>query len=165
MNPTDIYKLLWNDKRSSDYVMAIGPDAAMRYISPDEGGDSCYIIRVDSPKICKDSPGGFARDDSGVGHWVLLVMTHDCVEFFDSLGFVELCTYGEEMRRFSEKYKCLRVNDVTLDTVNCAEYCLVYSYYRSRGESSEVVVKRLKNLRCSIKRECRRLYGNNTSDA
>lgn len=50
MKTQDIYEMMWNDEKTSDYVMAVAPSKALKYISPDQR-ERCYIINVTHTRI------------------------------------------------------------------------------------------------------------------
>lgn len=102
------------------------------------------------------SGGGGGSHSSG--HWLLLVVSHGCVEVFDTLGLVSVETYGEEMVNFTKRYKCTLVNTELLDTMHCGYYCLLYAYHRSRGYSATEVMTIIKDSRHSVKSECLKTF-------
>lgn len=100
--------------------------------------------------------GGMA---GGVGHWLVLTLTFGEVEIFDSLGKVSPVSYGKEMSDFIEKHSCRMVNDELIDTKNCGYYCLLYVFFRSRGERPRTIVNMLKRLGNErVKKECLNVY-------
>ena len=56
MNTAEIYELLWNDLKTSSYIMAVIPSEALPYVKPDNR-KRCYIVNTMARKKC-DSPLG-----------------------------------------------------------------------------------------------------------
>ena len=98
--------------------------------------------------------GGAAQVTSSrgesTGHWIVLVINPSGNELFDSLGEMNVSTYGGEVEEFVKVNDCHFVNNELLDTKNCAFYCLLFCYYKSLGLASTAVVEKLKKYRLNI---------------
>ena len=144
MNTAEIYELLWNDLKTSSYIMAVIPSEALPYVKPDNR-KRCYIVNTMARKKC-DSPLGTPGALGGLrkGHWLLIVVIHgEVVELFDSLGQDE--TWNGDIMTFINHHGYINVNSHILSSTLCGYYCLTYAYYRARGFEIVEVLDILKN--------------------
>ena len=81
-------------------------------------------------------------------HWIALFKKKNRIDVFDSFG-QSPSAYGIDEFLNRQKLKVV-YNSTTLQSMLtdvCGEYCLYFTYHRSRGESMRTIVKRLKNLK------------------
>ena len=94
-------------------------------------------------------------------HWILFFFKDENnVDFFDSLGN-NLEKYGDEFVEFVNKFALkLHQSKIRIQppkTSLCGHYCLLYSYYRCKGESMNNVLKILSSTE-HVKREIKKYF-------
>jgi hypothetical protein len=149
--------------------MAIIPEAALLYVTPDKT-ERCYIVNVkpnrstpakneeqcETTLPCGDGFLG-VDDDNRVGHWVVLIVGHGkLVEVFDSLGQRKI--WNDQMKTFIKLYgRGQSVNDTAIASTNCGFYCLAYAYYRCRGHDPHFIVNFLHTCQDIVK-HCSKIF-------
>lgn len=183
----ELYENLWMDEITSNYVMAVLPSKALKFIHADRH-ERCYIVNFsEENKVYSRGDGDFSEGDGHVGHWLVLTVhglhattttvTREkeleqernplrrielrdklaVVEIFDSLG--PRNTYNEEITDFISKFGSSVIHSQFLSKRNCGFYTLLYTYYRSRAFTPKVGLEILTKMKESdVSRCCRQLY-------
>ena len=168
MNTTQVYDTIWRDNKTSRYVSAVIPTGALPFIKPSLR-ECCYIVHIpwkqeeskaELSTVVKGSDLLLSFGRLVKGHWFVLVAVHFRFFIFDVLGR-ERMACNDEMISFIENSECLSVNEEVIDYQNCAYYCLLFAFHRSRGVSIPNIISLLKKCKNDVKEICMERFRNN----
>jgi len=159
LSTENLYEIMWGDCTASDYIMAVAPPSALKFVQVDHK-ERCYIVNCNEKAY---SRGGV------VGHWIAIIVARgihgeagddksaeiDAVEIFDSLGSAK--EYSKDLIAFTSKFKSCKVYSKLLSDSNCGYYALTYAYYRARKYAPEKTVDIITSI-SNIKEHCEKLY-------
>jgi len=169
LNTESIYEMIWRDPPTSDYVLAVAPPSALKFIQSDHK-ERCYIVNC-----YDDDDKMYSRVHAG--HWFVIVVHPDeesgkirerggmqtkkkkknsRVEVFDSLGSGK--EYNKDIIDFISKFECCTVYSKLLDISNCGYYALVYAHYRARKYGPSETVAIIEQI-ANVKEYCLSLFG------